>query len=184
MKLIFQQRNYLKSWLWGNKSRSRSKITALINKEYKEDLIDGYDIMKTRIGHNNSFETKITNLNTLPAPLKANGNREIKLDLYLDEFSLKNIKAQRVKSGKSNSSRNYSTRGELFGSTYDHKSMMLINQKEELMPHNPNMGNIKILANENSQENSQNFRMSQPKYFKNINMPASIPSHQNSIQPW
>ena len=40
-------------------SRSRSKIAALISKEYKEDLLDSNDGMKVRLGHSNSFESKV-----------------------------------------------------------------------------------------------------------------------------
>ena len=40
-------------------SRSRSKISALISKEYKEDLIEANDNIKTRLGHSNSFESKV-----------------------------------------------------------------------------------------------------------------------------
>lgn len=58
-------------------SRSKSKIQAMVSKEYKEDLIDGYDIIKSKIGHSNSFETKIKILHTLPPP--NNGNRNFEL---------------------------------------------------------------------------------------------------------
>lgn len=40
-------------------SRSRSKIAAIISKEYKEDLIESNDNLKLRLGHSNSFESKV-----------------------------------------------------------------------------------------------------------------------------
>ena len=46
-------------------ARSRSKIAALISKEYKEDLIDNQEFIKAKLGHSNSFEGKIKNFNTI-----------------------------------------------------------------------------------------------------------------------
>lgn len=55
------------------RSKSKAKISSLLSKEYKEDLIDGYDIIKEKIGHSNSFEAKIKNFHTIPCPKKING---------------------------------------------------------------------------------------------------------------
>lgn len=46
-------------------ARSRSKIAALVTKEYKEDLVDNQEYIKTKLGHSNSFESKLKNFNTI-----------------------------------------------------------------------------------------------------------------------
>lgn len=55
-------------------NRSKSKLGGIISKEYKEDLVDGYNIIKAKVGHSNSFETKIKNLHTLSAPINQKCN--------------------------------------------------------------------------------------------------------------
>lgn len=49
-------------------SRSKSKVAAIISKEYKEDLVDNFEVVKTKLGHSNSFEAKRNNFNTLTTP--------------------------------------------------------------------------------------------------------------------
>lgn len=67
-------------------SRSRSKIAGLISKEYKEDLVENYDVLKTKLGHSNSFEAKIKSFNTLTPSF--NPNSKQLTDLHLNDMNV------------------------------------------------------------------------------------------------
>jgi hypothetical protein len=70
--------------------------------------------------------------------------------------------------------------------THENNSMRLLHDKESLTSNRtPIRGNMNIVNNERSQKISpQRYTIKQPKYFKHIDMPASMPSHQTSLQPW
>ena len=63
--------------------------------------------------------------------------------------------------------------------------MMVMDKSESLIPiQNSNNEHMKITNDATQALNHRKWSMKQPKYFKNMNMPASLPSHQTSIQPW
>jgi hypothetical protein len=75
---------------------------------------------------------------------------------------------------------------ESLGRSHENNSMRLLHDKESLTSNkDPSKGNMKIVNNDRSYKMSpQKHTMKQPKYFKHIDMPASMPSHQTSLQPW
>lgn len=132
------------------------------------------------MSHSNSFETKLKSLNSL----QEYSNSKFKF-LSLDQNTVKCLRTRKIKSRQSRSSQKEPQKKEILGSTFDQGSMMLIQNSNVPVSQNQNTRNINTLShNQNKQEGSSSFITKQPKYFKNMNMPASVPSHQTSIQPW
>lgn len=154
-------------------SRSRSKIAGLISKEYKEDLVEDYDILKTKLGHSNSFEAKIKSFNTLTPSFNPNSKKLDKILAYrltfIDTINLKCASSSNLKKDSRNERVKYGT----LNSTLDHKSMLLSNDAVVMVPNrNPSMGNIKIENSSQLQKHSpKRHSMNQPKYLKNMDLP-------------
>ncbi|CAI2376159.1 unnamed protein product [Moneuplotes crassus] len=150
-------------------SDKKSKITPLITKEYKEDKIQGYDFVRNKIGKSNSFEGRYKSLQPLHDSSK----------------ELQSLKALQSNDKNSRYSRNLIQKKELMETTYDKKSMILIQNSELLDPQASKMTSMKTYTNELiRKDDSGSYLKKQPKYFKNMNMPASLPSHQTGAQPW
>lgn len=140
----------------------------MISKEYKEDMIQGYDVMKSKMVHSNSVDGKLHHLHSLQESSR-------------DRNSLVNLKSQRAFSGQSKGSKNEADRVDSIGSTLDQKANMLIQGQDT------GVRNMQVMANQQLREEGLDNRVlskKQPKYFKNMDMPASVPSHQNGIQQW
>ncbi|CAI2371570.1 unnamed protein product [Moneuplotes crassus] len=150
----------------------KAKISAMISKEYKEDLVQGFDVARNRIGQSNSFEVKHRNLQSLN-----DSSKEI--------HSLRGLPSQDKRSRHSRSSKNGLARKDILGSTYEKQSMILIQNSQGMGLHASDMRNINAYTNQKCRKSEiKGYYKKQPKYFKNMNMPASLPSHQTSVQPW
>lgn len=158
----------------------KTKISAIISKEYKEDLVQGFDVVRTRIGQSNSFEAKHRNLQSL------NDSSKGKQLVYIVEIhSLRGLPSQGKRSRHSRSSKNGLARKDILGSTYEKKSMILIQNSQGMGVRASDMRHINAYNNKKCRKSdTKGYYKKQPKYFKNMNMPASLPSHQTSIQPW
>lgn len=160
-------------------ARSSSKIAALITKEYKEDLAENQEFIKAKLGHSNSFESKLTNFNTIN--ISRNLSRRLILRLFdfiLDNYAHKpTIQTLNPVKNNPGSKVRYGT----LAATLDNKTFNSLldpeckpsKRLEQLLvkQRNENRANI---------EHSKHIlRQNQPRYSKNINLPAVISKHKN-----
>ncbi|CAI2364328.1 unnamed protein product [Moneuplotes crassus] len=151
-------------------SMKNPKTSGVISKELREDLIPGYEVAKNKIRHNNSFEKEYKKLKPLQDSPCAIGS----------------LKSQRCGSKDKQSDKHDFKQTQNLTSMCSKQSMMLIETNESIdYSQTPNLRYPKTpQTNFDARHVLKNYFKDHQKYFKNMNMPASLANNNQSIKAW